>query len=62
MFTSEKMFGYVVMFLGVALLMCVAGIIYLVATDNTVPDILQNIASGIVAGLIGLLATPNKAE
>jgi hypothetical protein len=60
MTVNEKLFMYVVIFLGVALLLCVGGIIFLVANDNSVPDILQNIASGVVAGLIGLLATPKQ--
>jgi hypothetical protein len=58
---NERAFGYVVLFLGATLIICVGGIIGLAATDNTVPDILQNIASGVVAGLIGLLVkTPNQ--
>ena len=58
---NQKAFGYVVLFLGVALLGCIGGIIFLAATDDTVPDILQNIASGVVAGLIGLLVkTPSQ--
>lgn len=52
---NERAFGYVVLFLGVTLLLCVVGIVFLAATDDAVPDILQNIASGVVAGLIGLL-------
>ena len=58
---NEKAFGFVVVFLGVTLLACVGGIVFLAATDDAVPDILQNIASGVVAGLIGLLVkTPNQ--
>lgn len=58
---NERAFGLVVVFLGVTLLVCVFGIVFLVSTGNTTPDILQNIASGVVAGLIGLLVkTPNQ--
>jgi hypothetical protein len=58
---NERVFVYVIIFLGTALLACVGGIIYLVASSHTTPDILQNIASGVVAGLIGLLANPTKS-
>lgn len=52
---NTKAFGYVVLFLGCVLVLCVGGIIFLAAVDKSVPDILQNIASGDLAGLIGLL-------
>jgi membrane associated rhomboid family serine protease len=59
---NERAFGMVVIFLGVTLLLCVGAITFLAATsEQTIPDILQNIASGVVAGLIGLLVrTPNQ--
>lgn len=60
MTVNEKLFLYVIVFLGTALLGCVGGIIFLVATDHAVPDILQNVVSAVVAGLIGLLATPKQ--
>jgi hypothetical protein len=47
-----------VIFLGITLLACVTGIIALssgAGSGRPVPDILQNIASGALAGLIGLL-------
>lgn len=59
---NENVFVVVVGFLGVTLLLCVGGIIWLSATEHTVPDILQNIASGVVAGLIGLLVTPKAGN
>lgn len=59
---NQGAFGYVVVFLGITLLICVGGIIFLASTHNGIPDILQNIASGVVAGLIGLLVqTPHQA-
>ena len=48
----------VVVFVGVTLLSSVAGIIALSSGwggGRPIPDILQNIASGALAGLIGLL-------
>lgn len=43
-----------------ALLMTLAGIIYLVAsTDKSVPDILQIVVASCISGLLGLLA-PSK--
>ena len=47
-----------VLFLGVTLVGCVLGIIALswgAGSGRPIPDILQNIASGALAGLIGLL-------
>ena len=51
----------VIGFVGATLLVCVAGILWLAGTGNTVPDILQNIASGALAGLIGLLVPAREA-
>lgn len=59
---NENVFAVVVGFLGVTLLVCVGGIIWLSATEHSIPDILQNVASGIVAGLIGLLVSPKQAQ
>lgn len=60
---NERAFGIVIVFLGVALLSCVGGIIFLTGTGNTVPDILENTTTGIVTGLIGLLVrTPNQSK
>lgn len=44
-----------VIFLGLTLLGCLFGIIGLSWDGRPIPDILQNIASGALAGLIGLL-------
>lgn len=52
-----------ILFVGVTLLVCVVGIIALAmgsGPGRPIPDILQNIASGSLAGLIGLLVNPNK--
>lgn len=54
-----------VLFLGVTLLGCVGGIITLSAgagSGRPIPDILQNIASGALAGLIGLLVPTRGAQ
>lgn len=53
-----------VLFLGVTLLGCVAGIIALSSGwggGRPIPDILQNIGSGALAGLIGLLVPSRSA-
>lgn len=52
----------VVVFVGVTLLACVAGIIVLALQSIAIPDILQNIASGAVAGLIGLLVPARTGD
>lgn len=58
---NQNVFTVVVLFLGVALLSCIGGIIYLSANGTPTPDILQNISSGVVAGLIGLLVQRDTA-
>lgn len=58
---NDSVFTIVVAFLGVTLLVCVGGIIYLASTSDTIPDILQNVASGVVAGMIGLLVSPKDS-
>ncbi len=46
----------VVYIVGASLLLCVVGIVVLAATTvGPIPDVLQNIAIGSLAGLIGLL-------
>lgn len=56
MTTDGKIFDRAVNFLGATLLMCVAGIVAITMfSDYGVPDILQNLASGALAGIIGLL-------
>jgi hypothetical protein len=52
---NSTVFVAVVLILGLALLACVGGIIFLSSTGDTIPDILQNISSAVVAGLIGIL-------
>lgn len=54
-----------IMFVGVTLVLCVLGIIGLAwgaGSGRPIPDILQNIASGSLAGLIGLLVNPDKGD
>ncbi len=58
---NEKSFGMVIVFLGVALLTCIGGIIGLTATDHPVPDVLQNLGVGVLGGLVGMLVrTPQQ--
>lgn len=52
-------FRYAIFFVGATLLLCVCGIIGLTAFGHAVPDVLQNIATGSLTGLIGLLVTPH---
>lgn len=50
-------------FIGATLILSVVGIITIVlVTDDTIPDILQNIAVGALTGLVGLLVqrAPSK--
>jgi len=54
-----------ILFVGATLLVCVLGIIGLAwgaGGGRPIPDILQNIASGALAGLIGLLVNPTKGN
>lgn len=60
---TPKTYQAAILFVGGTLLLCVLGIIVLslgLGGGRPVPDILQNIASGALAGLIGLLVDPNK--
>lgn len=45
----------------VCLVVSIFGIIYLIASGNVVPDILELLATGIVTGLLGLLAPSREA-
>lgn len=54
-------YRYAILFVGATLILSVLGIIALsfgMGEARPVPDILQNIASGSLAGLIGLLVNP----
>lgn len=54
-------FRIAIMFVGATLILAVVGIVYLAIDPNrAIPDILQNIASGALAGLIGLLVNPAR--
>ena len=46
---------------GAVLLLAVAGIIALALSDRAIPDVLQNIAVGSLAGMLGLLV-PARAQ
>lgn len=58
---NKNAFTFVVLFLGVGLILCLGGVVYLNASGNSVDDILKQAITGIVTGLIGLLArTPEQ--
>lgn len=60
---SHSTYRAAIVFVGLTLLVCVVGIIVLAfgaGSGRPIPDILQNIASGALAGLIGLLVNPDK--
>lgn len=50
----------VVVIIGVVIIVCVMGIIYLVSQDRAIPGTLETITVAGVTGLLGLLA-PSKA-
>ena len=52
---SRKVFDVLVYFLGAGLLLCIAGVIFLLATDHPVDDILKQAITGLVTGLLGLM-------
>lgn len=54
--SDRRIFLAVVLFLGGTLLLTVAAIAGLAATDHGTPGILENIAVGCLTGLAGLLA------
>ena len=53
--TDRRVFFATVVFLGIGLLTCIAGIIGLAATGRGIPGVLETVAAGLVTGLIGLL-------
>lgn len=58
-------YRYAILFVGATLILSVLGIILLSfgagdGAGRPIPDILQNIASGSLAGLIGLLVNPER--
>ena len=62
---NRNAYQVAILFVGAVLLVSVLGIIALAwgaGSGRPVPDILQNIASGALAGLIGLLVHPNDAD
>jgi hypothetical protein len=62
---TPNTYRLVIMCVGITLVLCVTGIIGLswgAGTGRPVPDILQNIASGALTGLIGLLVTPRHDD
>jgi hypothetical protein len=50
----------VVVIIGLVVLVCVVGIVYLVTQDRSVPGTLETIVVAGVTGLLGLLA-PSRA-
>lgn len=62
MSVNERAFSYVVLFLGVALLVSIGGIVALAALEKTIPDILAQASTGIVTGMIGLLVKTPTGE
>lgn len=63
---NARSFAFVVLFLGATLILAVGGIVTLAILEKSVPDILSQIATGVITGLIGLLVRtpgqPPKAE
>lgn len=51
----------VVCILGVALLLCLGGVVYLLANQQPVDDTLKITISAIIGGLLGLLAPSREA-
>ncbi len=59
---NERAFGLTVAFLGVALILCIGGIVGLSAVDKAIPDALQLVTGLVGGGLVGLLSqTPQQA-
>lgn len=52
----------VIVFLGMTLLGSLAGIVVLAINSLTVPDVLQNIAVGALAGLVGVLVPASNSD
>lgn len=52
----------VILIVGAVLLLSVGGIIGLALEGKPIPDVLQNVAVGALAGLIGLLARPKDED
>jgi hypothetical protein len=58
---NARAFGIAVVTLGVAFILCIAGIIGLAAFEKPVPDILPQLSTLIAGGLIGMLVkTPTQ--
>lgn len=58
---DPKMYLLVIYFVGAVLILTVVGIISItIWSDDSIPDILQNLASGALAGLIGMLVQRGK--
>lgn len=52
---SRKVFDVLVYFLGASLLLCIIGVIVLLAIGKPVDDILKQAITGLVTGLLGLM-------
>lgn len=61
--TNLSVLRIVVLVLGVALLLCLAGIIWLAAAEpaRQIPDVLVAVPTGIL-GLLGGILVPNKTS
>ena len=60
---SRKMYDRLVTFLGIALLMCIGGIIVLLAVGKPVDADLKTITGMLVTGLLGLMVrAPASAD
>jgi hypothetical protein len=58
---NERAFGYIVLFLGFSLLLCVGGIVFLGVVEKPVDDILKVTTGALTTGLLGLLVkTPTQ--
>lgn len=59
---TPKQYQSAVYFIGAVLILCVGGIIAItLMTDDSIPDVLQNVAVGSLTGLVGLLVTPRDS-
>ena len=54
--TDRRIFAILVASLSATLVLCVAGVIFLLATSNPVDDILKQAITGLITGLLGLFA------
>lgn len=53
---------YILTAVSTVLILSVAGIVVLATQDKSIPDVLQNLATGALTGLLGLLVHPGSQE